>query len=154
MYSNAPTQAKICKLWFSKMILLGMQPILPSTSVYISKTPDCEVLVLQQSEGGEDNIVKEWLCLDTECRVGKLFRCCWIVLVCKCQTCATALNFFKLFLVVRGLVCSGLAAHWHHSGAYSPFQHLPPCPSGNTRASLVCSTEELLCHSATPYSSF
>jgi len=53
------------------MILLDMQPILQQKS-------DRKGLVLQWSQE-EDNTVKKWLCLDTECRVGTLFRCCWIM---------------------------------------------------------------------------
>lgn len=56
----------------------------------------------------------------------------------------TFINMYKLWfsktmlLVVGGLVDFGLVAYWHRSGVFSPFQHLPPWPLGNTTAGLVC----------------
>lgn len=52
----------------------------------------------------------------------------------------------------QGSVDFGLAAPWHRSGGYSPFQHLPPRPLGNTRAGLVVlsAQKDLSGHPVTP----
>lgn len=131
-----------------------MQLILPSTSVYISKISDCEGFVLWWSQGGEDNVIKNDYALTQNAELVNFLDAAELWFSLQIPNPCNSSEFLQ---VIPGGQGSGGLWPCCFLTLFCGIQPIPAsasCPSRNTRTSLICSTEELLCHPATPYSSF